>query len=254
MLCYFKDQFNPFKMLMKNLKIISLFTVVSSLFLLSGCTSNQTIGGNTHDLFTKYEYGDRWKTLVDDEVVAFGKPTTFLVNEPKDAIVIAGKQYSYVLNKGGSDFFNLISQLNPDDIQLRQDLNFVSPDKDSHHFTGYLKFSYTPSTGSLNQRETLLFKQYGILPCDCRESTEQNQHYIFQIKLEGNLYPVVENLDSLKPLSKPYKVRIQYYQDKREKVTLSTQEKLTRLPLVPFTLAIDALVLPAQIMGISYQP
>ncbi|MGL4586608.1 MAG: hypothetical protein ACRCVQ_06020 [Acinetobacter ursingii] len=159
-----------------------------------------------------------------------------------------------MLNKGGSDFFNLISQLNPDDIQLRQDLNFVSPDKDSHHFTGYLKFSYTPSTGSLNQRETLLFKQYGILPCDCGEATEQNQHYIFQIKLEGNLYPIVENLDSLKPLSKPYKVRIQYYQDKREKVTLSTQEKLTRLPLVPFTLAIDALVLPAQIMGISYQP
>ena len=71
-------------MLMKNLKIISLFTVVSSLFLLSGCTSNQTIGGNTHDLFTKYEYGDRWKTLVEDEVVTFGKPTTFLVNEPKD--------------------------------------------------------------------------------------------------------------------------------------------------------------------------
>lgn len=100
----------------------------------------------------------------------------------------------------------------------------------------------------------LLFKQYGISPCDCAESTEQNQQYIFQIKLEGSLYPLVENLDSLKPLSKPYKVKIQYYQDKREKVALSTPEKLTRLPLLPFTLAIDALVLPAQIMGISYQP
>ncbi|WP_457969523.1 hypothetical protein [Acinetobacter calcoaceticus] len=236
-----------FKILNQNILMSCLLV---SLFL-TGCTSNRVIGESTRELFTKYESGHEWITLVEDDVIAFGKPSISLPNEPENSIVIAGKKYSYVISKGGNDFIQLISQLNPQYIQISNDLDFIAPASNSNHFSGHIRFSYNPPHGKLNEKELALFKQYGVVQCDCTEKLESHK---FDLNLEGTVYPTVRNLHSLKPLSKPYHVKIQYLHYKSGKVPLSTKEKLANLPLLPFALTFDVIVLPSKILGVLYQP
>lgn len=237
-----------------NFKILNQNILMSCLlvsFFLTGCASNQIIGENTRELFTKYDSGHEWITLVEDDVIAFGKPSISLPNQPEDSIVIAGKKYSYFISKGGIDFIQLISQLNPQYIQISNELNFIAPASNSNHFSGHIRFSYNPPDGKLNEKESALFKQYGVVPCDCTKKLELHK---FNLNLEGTVYPAVNNLKAIKPLSKPYHVKIQYLYDKSGKVPLSTKEKLANLPLLPFTLTFDIIALPAKVMGIIYQP
>lgn len=103
----------------------------------------------------------------------------------------------------------------------------------------------------MNEKEAALFKKYGVVPCDYEKTLELHK---FELNLKGTVYPPVNNLKTITPLSKPYHVRIQYLQDKSGKVPLSTKEKLASLPLLPFTLTFDIIALPAKVMGIIYQP
>ncbi|SSQ41554.1 putative signal peptide-containing protein [Acinetobacter baumannii] len=154
-------------------------------------------------------------------------------------------------SKGGNDFIQLISQLNPQYIQISNELDFNAPASNSNHFYGHIRFSYTPPNGKLNEKESALFKQYGVIPCDYEKTLELHK---FELNLRGTVYPPVNNLKKITPLSKPYHVRIQYLHDKSGKVPLSTKEKLASLPLLPFTLTFDIIALPAKVMGIIYQP
>jgi hypothetical protein len=237
-----------------NFKVLNQNILMSCLlvsFFLTGCASNRIIGENTRELFTKYDSGHEWITLIEDDVIAFGKPSVSLPNEPEDSVVIAGKKYSYVISKGGNDFIQLINQLNPQYIQISNELDFNAPAPDSNHFYGYIRFSYTPPNGKLNEKESALFKQYGVVPCGCAKTSEPHK---FDLNIKGTVYPPVNNLKTITPLSKPYHIKIQYLHDKSEKVTLSTKEKLASLPLLPFTLTFDLIALPAKVMGIIYQP
>lgn len=162
-----------------------------------------------------------------------------------------GKQYSYVINKGGASFLQLITQLNPQYIQVNQELNFITTKENSRHFRGLFQFSYTPPDGILSKQEALLFTQYGVQPCDC-ESKPLPKRSSFTIDIEGNIYPIANNIEQLTPLSKPYRVKIEYSEYKSD--TLSTKEKLASLPLLPLAVAIDVIQLPFKVLGIVYQP
>ena len=233
-------------------KSILLYCLLS-LPLLTACTSNSVVGESTRDLFTKYDSSTEWISVVNDDVIAFGKPSTTIPNEPQDNVVIAGKQYSYVINKGGTAFFQLITQLNPQYIQVNQALNFITTKENNRHFRGQFQFSYAPPNGILSEKETLLFQQYGVQPCDCERETSKNKSQ-FAIDIEGNIYPIANNLGQLTPLSKPYRVKIEYSEYKSGKVALSTTEKLANLPLLPFSVAIDVIQLPFKALGVVYQP
>lgn len=70
-----------------NFKILNQNILMSCLlasFFLTGCVSNRIIGENTRELFTKYDSGYEWITLTEDDVIAFGKPSVSLPNEPED--------------------------------------------------------------------------------------------------------------------------------------------------------------------------
>lgn len=94
--------------------------------------------------FKKYEAKYEWVTLLEDDVIAFGKLSKVLPNEPTDSIVVAGNKYSYLINKGGADFIELISQLNPQYIHINRELDFYSSGLNSNKFSGTFKFSYVP--------------------------------------------------------------------------------------------------------------
>ena len=87
---------------------------------LTACVTNNQIGEHSRDLFQKYETKYEWVTLLEDDVIAFGKPSKAIPNEPTDSIVVAGNKYSYLINKGGADFIKLISQLNPEYIRINR--------------------------------------------------------------------------------------------------------------------------------------
>lgn len=225
---------------------------LSSFIFLTACVTNDQIGEHSRDLFQKYETKYVWKTILEDDVIAFGKPAKAIPNEPIDSIVVAGNKYSYLINKGGADFIQLISQLNPQYIRLHRELDFNSPSPTSTKFSGSFKFYYAPPNGTLSPTESALFKKYGVAPCDC--SKVEQQGHLFDLEIAGTVYPKVENAADLKPLSHPYKVRIQYYENQSGYVKMSGQEKLAELPLLPLTLTIDVIQLPLKALGIIYQP
>lgn len=225
-------------MLFTSMKITSVIALTG--ILLSGCATKTLITKDhkTYNRTTKV-------TLVEDNVVAFGRPAQLSANLPKDSIVIAGQKNSYVLTQGGAQFFTLISKLDPKNIQITRDLNFYS-EKNDGHFSGTLPLSYVKLKEDLSKKDLAFFIENGARECSSSSDERmQAQRFCFDLKLAGVVYPVANNLTSLKALSKSYQVTI--YTNKQEsyqsKSSLNSFEKLV---LLPFAVAIDVVSLPFQ--------
>ncbi|WDZ50953.1 hypothetical protein LF296_16900 [Acinetobacter vivianii] len=184
-------------------------------------------------------------TLVEDSVVAFGRPAQNATNLPKDSIVIAGQKNSYILTQGGSQFVTLIGKLDPKNIQITRDLNFYS-EKNDGHFSGTLPLSYVKLKEDLSKRDLEFFIENGARECSSSSDERmQAQRFCFDIKLAGVVYPAANNLTSLKALSKPYQVTI-YTQKEESYTSKSGMNPLEKLVLLPFAVAIDVVSLPFQ--------
>ncbi|NIE97638.1 hypothetical protein F3J02_14325 [Acinetobacter sp. Tr-809] len=184
-------------------------------------------------------------TLVEDNVVAFGRPAQTATNLPKDSIVIAGQKNSYILTQGGAQFVTLISKLDPKNIQITRDLNFYS-EKNDGTFSGTLPLSYVKLKEDLSKKDLEFFIENGAK--ECSSSSDERMHaqrFCFDLKLKGVVYPTANNLTSLKPLSKAYQVTI--YTNKEESYkSKSGLNPFEKLVLLPFAVAIDVVSLPFQ--------
>ena len=220
----------------KNIIIVSAITGI----LLSGCATKTLITKDhkTYNRTTKV-------TLVEDNVVAFGRPSQLSANLPKDSIVIAGQKNSYVLIQGGAQFFTLISKLDPKNIQITRDLSFYS-EKNDGHFSGTLPLSYVKLKEDLSKKDLAFFIENGARECSSSSDERmQAQRFCFDLKLAGVVYPVANNLTSLKALSKSYQVTI--YTNKQESYqSKSSLNPFEKLVLLPFAVAIDVVSLPFQ--------
>ncbi|OBY73373.1 YidX family protein [Acinetobacter gyllenbergii] len=184
-------------------------------------------------------------TLVEDNVVAFGRPAPNATNLPKDSIVIAGQQKSYILTQGGTQFVTLISKLDPKNIQITRDLNFYS-EKNDGHFSGTLPLSYVKLKEDLSKKDLEFFIENGAKECSTSSDERMRaQRFCFDIKLAGVVYPAANNLSSLKALSKAYQVTI-YTQKEESYKSKSGLNPLEKLVLLPFAVAIDVVSLPFQ--------
>lgn len=220
------------------MKITSVIALTG--ILLSGCATKTLITKDhkTYNRTTKV-------TLVEDNVVAFGRPAQLSANLPKDSIVIAGQKNSYVLTQGGAQFFTLISKLDPKNIQITRDLSFYS-EKNDGHFSGTLPLSYVKLKEDLSKKDLAFFIENGARECSSSSDERmQAQRFCFDIKLAGVVYPVANNLTSLKALSKSYQVTI--YTNKQESYqSKSSLNPFEKLVLLPFAVAIDVVSLPFQ--------
>ncbi len=225
-------------MLFTSMKITSVIALTG--ILLSGCATKTLITKDhkTYNRTTKV-------TLVEDNVVAFGRPAQLSANLPKDSIVIAGQKNSYVLTQGGAQFFTLISKLDPKNIQITRDLSFYS-EKNDGHFSGTLPLSYVKLKEDLSKKDLAFFIENGARECSSSSDERmQAQRFCFDIKLAGVVYPVANNLTSLKALSKSYQVTI--YTNKQESYqSKSSLNPFEKLVLLPFAVAIDVVSLPFQ--------
>lgn len=225
-------------MLFTSMKITSMIALTG--ILLSGCATKTLITKDhkTYNRTTKV-------TLVEDNVVAFGRPAQLSANLPKDSIVIAGQKNSYVLTQGGAQFFTLISKLDPKNIQITRDLSFYS-EKNDGHFSGTLPLSYVKLKEDLSKKDLAFFIENGARECSSSSDERmQAQRFCFDLKLAGVVYPVANNLTSLKALSKSYQVTI--YTNKQESYqSKSSLNPFEKLVLLPFAVAIDVVSLPFQ--------
>ncbi|WP_417212522.1 hypothetical protein [Acinetobacter venetianus] len=225
-------------MLFTSMKITSVIALTG--IVLSGCATKTLITKDhkTYNRTTKV-------TLVEDNVVAFGRPAQLSANLPKDSIVIAGQKNSYVLTQGGAQFFTLISKLDPKNIQITRDLSFYS-EKNDGHFSGTLPLSYVKLKEDLSKKDLAFFIENGARECSSSSDERmQAQRFCFDIKLAGVVYPVANNLTSLKALSKSYQVTI--YTNKQESYqSKSSLNPFEKLVLLPFAVAIDVVSLPFQ--------
>ena len=220
--------------------IKATFSVAVIATFLTGC-ANQTLitkDGKTYNRTTRV-------TLVEDNVVAFGRPAQAALNLPRDSIVIAGQKNSYILTQGGSQFLTLISKLDPKNIQITRDLSFYS-EKNDGNFSGTLPLSYVKLKEDLSKKDLEFFIENGAKECSSSSDERmQAQRFCFDIKLAGVVYPAANNLTSLKALSKPYQVTI-YTQKEQSYTSKSGMNPFEKLVLLPFAVAIDVVSLPFQ--------
>jgi hypothetical protein len=221
------------------LKTIICLGVMGTLF--TACTTKNLI---TKDYKTQTRTNK--VTLIEDQVVAFGKPAQALPSLPADSLVIAGQQKSYILTQGGTQFMSLIGKLDPKNIQVTRDLSFYS-EKNDGHFTGVLPLSYVKLKEDISKRDKEFFIENGAKECSSSSDERMSaQRFCFEIKLAGVVYPAANNLKSLKALSKPYQVSI-YTQQQESYKSKSGMNPFEKLVLLPFAVAIDVVTLPFQV-------
>lgn len=222
--------------------------IQNSLVALALGTSGILTGCATATLLDKDD-GIRTKTvknvLINDYVVAFGKPAQALPNIPQDSIVIVGQQYNYVLTHGGAKFAKVISALDPKNIQVTRSLDFYSAKNDGN-FSGSLDLSYIKLAEDVSKADREFFIENGAK--ECTNSSDQRlkaQRFCFDIKLAGVVYPAASNRDSFKALSKPYRISI-YTQTQEKDYSQASSNAANKLMLFPFAVAFDVVTLPFQ--------
>lgn len=223
-----------------NTKIrIGLITTLASTLLASCATSTLVHKGNQTSSRTIKV------TLVEDQVIAFGKPAQTLQGIPAHSLVIAGQKNSYILTEGGVQFATLINKLDPANIQITQSLSFFS-EKNDGYFSGTLPLSYVKLKEDISKQDLTFFIANGAEECSSPSDKRMSaQRFCFNIKLVGVVFPAANNLGSLKALSKPYHVTI--YTEKQESYSVKSRlNPLEKLVLLPFAVAIDVVSLPFQ--------
>lgn len=226
-----------------HIKTIQISSIFCSCLLFSACA--------THTLLDKDD-GIRTQkktiNLINDSVIAFGKPAYTVSNIPSDSVVIVGQQHSYVLTQGGARFVSVISKLDPKNIQMTKSLDFYS-EKNDGHFRGSLPLSYVKLSDDISKADLNFFIQNGAEECtNASDKRMQAQRFCFNLNLAGMVYPQAKNNQSFKALSKPYQVNIFTIQEQKD-YSKASSKATEKLVLFPFAVAFDVVTLPFQAIG-----
>nr|MBP8207556.1 hypothetical protein [Acinetobacter sp.] len=119
-------------------------------------------------------------------------------------------------------------------------------EKNDGHFSGILPLSYVKLQEDISKKDLAFFIENGAEECSTSSDRRMNaQRFCFNLKLAGVVYPVANNIASLKALSKPYQVTI-YTNNQESYKSSSKMNPLEKLVLLPFAVAIDVISLPFQ--------
>lgn len=222
------------------MKKLALATLAGSL-LLTGCATSNLLDSPATTTTKQSQ-----NILLEDRVVAFGRPAAAgLANQ----VVIVGESNSYVLNDGGHQLVNLLSNLDAKNIHVDSNLDFYSANDGK--FEGVMKLSYSKIKDEFKRDDIQFFLQNNAK--ECTNSSDERmgaQRFCFDLALKGAIYPRVSNYDLVRtqfsPLSRPYSVRLYNTSTTQVQQGRSGAEKLV---LLPFALAFDVVTLPVQILG-----
>lgn len=228
---------------------VSMAAIVAS----SGCATSSLLNEGSVKTSTQTTK----QVLVEDQLVAFGRPAQPLVNMPASSVVIVGEKNSYVLTQGGAEMVNLLTNLTPQNIQVDNDMTFYSPKNDGY-FQGQMKLSYAKLKDEFKRSDYQFFLQNGGTECTSASDTRMGaQRFCFTVPIKGGVYPQVSNLSLIqskyKALTKPYAVTI-YTQAASTQTSRNGRgaNGAQKLVLLPFALAFDVITFPFQLLdGVS---
>ena len=221
-------------------------TGLAMLLLSSGCATTELMESKS----SQSSRTSSKQVLVDDQLVAFGRPAQALPNMPASSVVIVGEKNSYVLTQGGPEMVNILTNLTPKNIQVDSDMTFYSPRNDGY-FQGEMKMSYAKLKDEFKRSDYQFFLQNGGKECtDASDQRIGAQRFCFTVPIKGAVYPAVSNLSLIQSkysaLSKPYPVTI-YTQS--QSAARSGNNAAEKLVLLPFALAFDVVTFPIQLIG-----
>lgn len=211
-------------------------------FAVSGCATHELLDNHTPATLTKTVK----QTLVEDRVLAFGKPATLLPETNHESIVIIGEKNSYVLTQGSQRFATLINYLDPDYIKLTKSLDFYSANNDGR-FNGTLGLKYSQLKENISKKDREFFLKNNADECTSYDENKMDvQSFCFDVNLSGVVYPAVAVPSNMKRLSKYYPVSI--YTETKTTVANPDAGRDTgrKLVLLPFAVAFDVVTLPLQ--------
>lgn len=221
-------------------------TGLAMLLLTSGCATTELMESKS----SQNSRNLAKQVLVEDQLVAFGRPAQALPNMPASSVVIVGEKNSYVLSQGGPEMVNILTNLTPKNIQVDSDMNFYSPRNDGY-FQGEMKMSYAKLKDECKRSDFQFFLQNGGKECtDASDQRIGAQRFCFTVPIKGAVYPAVSNLSLIQSkcnaLTKPYPVTI-YTQS--QSAARSGNNAAEKLVLLPFALAFDVITFPIQLIG-----
>lgn len=232
------------------MKLQKLLVTVFGVSFLTGCATSQLLENTP----TSYSQTSNQKTtLIQDDVVAFGKPATPIANVPHNSVVIVGEKHSYVLTQGGEEVAQLFTNLDPRYIQVTKPLDFYSQNNDGR-FSGSLALSYTKLKESFKSADYDFVLRNKGRECSTDSDSRMNaQRFCFEVAVSGGVYPAVSNLaliqSKFRPLSKPYQVSIYTYKTTTQTTSNKGADAVAKLVALPFALAFDVVTLPIQVLA-----
>ena len=229
-----------------SVKTLAIGTAAAAILAGSGCATSSLLDDGPYSSTTSTTK----QVLVEDQLVAFGRPAQPLANMPSNSAVIVGEKHSYVLTQGGTEMVKLLTTLTPQNIQVDNDMSFYSAN--DGYFQGEMKMSYAKLKDEFKRSDYQFFLQNGGTDCTSASDTRINaQRFCFKVPIKGAIYPQVSNLSMIqsnyKALSKPYAVTI-YGQSKTTQTQRSGSNAAQKLVLLPFALAFDVVTLPIQLL------
>lgn len=224
-----------------------LILTVALATLLSGCATSSLLEDKP---VTTTSSNTTRTTLIDDRVVAFGSPSQ-ASGLSQSNVVIVGEKQSYVLTDGGQKLVNLLTRLEPKNIQVENQLEFYSANNDGK-FSGVMKLSYARLKDEFQRSDIQFFLQNGGTSCTTASDSRMGaERYCFDVNIQGGVYPQVSNYDlvrsQFRPLTRPYSVTI--YTQKSGQSTNHQRTSAEKLVLLPFALAFDVVTLPVQVLS-----
>lgn len=234
-------------LLKKSTLTLSLMLMVG----LSGCATISLLEEKSSHAYTTNTTKE--VKLVDDTVIAFGKPAQPLPNAPANSVVIVGEKNSYVLMQGGQQVAEILTRLDPKYIQLTRELSFYSAKNDGT-FTGSLDLSYARLKDEYTRADYDFMLSHGGQECSTASDLRMNaQRFCFKAPLQGGVYPAVSNLNLIqskfRPLSHPYHVTINTQVNEQNTTYTNGTNPIAKLVMLPFALAFDVVTLPVQILA-----
>ncbi len=220
---------------------------LAALLVSSGCATSSLLDDNRVTTTSS----SAKSILSQDQIIAFGRPATVLPKMPTASMVIVGEKNSYVLNQGGTEMVNLLTNLTAKNIQVENDMAFEVPNNDGY-FQGQMKLSYAKLKDEFDRSDYQFFLQNGGKECSSASDIRINaQRFCFTVPVKGAIYPQVSNLSMIqskyRPLSKPYTVTF-YGQSQQTQTTNSGTTAAGKLVLLPFALAFDVVTFPIQLL------
>lgn len=213
-----------------------------SLGVLTGCATHELLRDHTPKTYTKTTK----QTLVEDRVLAFGKPVAILPETNQDSIVIIGEKNSYVLTQGSKEFTTLINYLDPDYIKLTQKLEFFSANNDGR-FGGTLGLKYSQLKENIGKKDREFFLKNNADECTSYDEGKMDvQSFCFDVDISGVVYPAVNMPSNMKRLSKHYPVSIYTQTTTTVANPEAGKDAGRKLVLLPFAVAFDVVTLPIQ--------